>query len=483
MAGVATLVAMAACGGSPRLPEAQATDEAPEIFPDYREVTFPINIAPPNFQLNTPHDDAYAQLRAGDEEVVVKEREDHFEIPERAWRQLVESGETVEVTLYAQRDGRWTRFPAFRQYISKDSIDARLVYRLIEPGYEMWHDMGIYQRDLSSYEQTPIMENRLTDQNCMNCHSFNQGDPNQLIFHMRGANGGTFLVKNGQITKLNTKTPETITSFVYPSWHPGGRYIAFSLNETMQSFHLKSRNRAEIYDGASDVVVFDTETNQVISLPLLTSEARFENTPAFSPDGRRLYFCTAVRKEVPKEYDQVRFDLCAIDFDPATGTLGNHVDTILKVSDKGKSVSFPRISPDGRKMLFALADYGYFLIWNKRSDLYLLDLETGALQSLDAANSADSESFHSWSSNGRWIVFSSRREDGLYTRPYFAHIDEQGRAGKAFLLPQRDPATFYHRLMKSFNVPELTKGPVPNMMRQLAIIAKEDPGVQVTFRK
>ena len=75
------------------------------------------------------------------------------------------------------------------------------------------------------------------------------------------------------------------------------------------------------------------------------------------------------------------------------------------------------------------------------------------------ANSAEAESFHSWSSNGRWIAFASRRLDAAYSRVFIAYFDRDGRAHKAFLLPQRDP-DFNTVLLKSFNVPELTKDAV-----------------------
>ena len=74
-------------------------------------------------------------------------------------------------------------------------------------------------------------------------------------------------------------------------------------------------------------------------------------------------------------------------------------------------------------------------------------------------NSNDTESYHSWSSNGRWVVFSSRRLDGLYTRPFIAYVSERGEVFKPFLLPQQD-TDFYSLLMKSFNIPEFVKGAV-----------------------
>lgn len=74
------------------------------------------------------------------------------------------------------------------------------------------------------------------------------------------------------------------------------------------------------------------------------------------------------------------------------------------------------------------------------------------------ANSDDTESFHNWSTNSRWLVLSSRRDDGLYTRPYFCHVDDKGVVSKAFMLPQRHPRQFYRDRFMSFNVPDFIIG-------------------------
>ena len=88
-----------------------------------------------------------------------------------------------------------------------------------------------------------------------------------------------------------------------------------------------------------------------------------------------------------------------------------------------------------------------------------MDLKTGKYVDMQSVNSNDVESYHSWSSNSRWFVFGSRRMDGLYTRLYIAYLDNKGKTGKAFLLPQKDPE-YYDRLMKSYNIPEMIKGKV-----------------------
>ena len=99
---------------------------------------------------------------------------------------------------------------------------------------------------------------------------------------------------------------------------------------------------------------------------------------------------------------------------------------------------------------------------------------------MDGINSDDTESYHSWSSNGRWMVVSSRREDGNYTRPFIAHIDEQGRSTKAFALPQADPE--YHRLfMKSYNIPEFMRGSVKYSPQVFAKILRGEEGQPVQY--
>lgn len=89
-----------------------------------------------------------------------------------------------------------------------------------------------------------------------------------------------------------------------------------------------------------------------------------------------------------------------------------------------------------------------------------MDLKNGSMRSLGEVNSPDTESYHSWSSDGKWFVFSSRRMDGNWTRPYIAAFNsETGMCGKPFILPQKR-ADFYLRRMESFNIPELVVGEV-----------------------
>lgn len=296
---------------------------------------------------------------------------------------------------------------------------------------------------------------------------------------MRSDYGGTYIVGENSFKKLNTKTPQTISALVYPSWHPSGNYVAFSVNNTKQMFHTTDRNRVEVFDNASDVVVYDVKKDEIVSSPLLMSDRAFETFPAFSPDGKTLYFCSADSLEIPAKYDKVKYSLCSISFDEKTRSFGNVVDTLYNARE-GKSVSFPRVSPDGKYLMFTLSAYGNFSIWHKDADLYLVNLKNKQVSILSELNSKDTESYHSWSSNGRWVVFSSRRIDGLYTRPFIAYIDKNGKAHKPFLLPQKDK-DYYTFLMKSYNIPEFTTGKVKVDQYVTSKIAKKDKGTDLKF--
>lgn len=301
-----------------------------------------------------------------------------------------------------------------------------------------------------------------------------------MLFHLRSDYGGTYIIEQQQIEKLNTKTPQTISALVYPSWHPSGDFVAFSVNDTRQMFHTTDKNRVEVMDYASDIVVYDVKRKQIVSSPLLSSATAFETFPAFSPDGKTLYFCSADSVSMPDKYNHVRYSLCAIGYDADTRSFGNRVDTLFDARKEGKSVSFPRVSPDGKFLMFTLSAYGNFSIWHKDADLYLTDLQTNKTQPLSILNTDDAESYHSWSSNSRWVVFSSRRTDGLYTRPFIAYIDEEGKARKPFLLPQKKK-DYYDFLMKSYNIPEFISGKVNVNAYDISQVAKREKGTDITF--
>lgn len=471
----------AGCSGNVRI--SGEIDELPAIFPDYADVTIPPNIAPLNFKLAQNDCRAsYLYITGENEAIKIKGRNGAFRIPVDKWKRLLESsaGKDLEARVCVEKNGRWMSFKPFYWHVANEPVDPYIAYRLIEPGYTLWHEMGIYQRCLEDYSRSAVIENKMTGNNCMNCHSFCDRDPDKMLFHMRKTYAATYLIRGESIEKLNTKTDRTISALVYPSWHPSGRFIAFSVNDTKQAFHMNDPNRIEVFDMASDVVVYDVEKRELITVPRLFSKQRYETFPTFSPDGGTLFFCTAEMQAVPDDFEKVKYSLCSISFDSEKRTFGEVVDTLYNAREWNKSVSLPRVSPDGKYLLYTLSSYGNFFIWHKDADLYMINLASGEHYPLHEANSRFAESYHSWSSNSRWIVFGSRRMDGLYTHPYFAYIDENGKAAKPFLLPQKD-AGFYAGFMKSYNIPEFIKGRIRTKSPDIVDVAKNKESIDIRF--
>ncbi len=476
--GIIIMIFILSCKG----PVSKFTDAGmyPDIFPDYINVVIPPNIAPLNFMLtgNTEKIRADISGRTGSIRIDGKTK---VQINQRKWHNLLKDNieDSLTVTIYAFHDKVWYRYRPFSILIKKESIDPWLVYRLIAPGYESWSEMGIYQRDLTSFRSEPIIDNRLLPGACMNCHSFKSNNPDDMMFHLRGNIGATMLIQDGRSVKLNTKIKETISNCVYPNWHPSGSYIAFSVNNISQVFHSVKNKRIEVFDSKSDLVVYDIKNNKLITSKIISSEDSFETFPVFSPDGKELYFCTARKGLQPDDYDKIKYSLCRISFDAASGSFGNVIDTLVSSYRTGKSVSFPRISPDGSCLVFTMSDYGNFSIWHREADLYQLDMKTGEFQSINNINSRETESYHSWSSNSSWMVFSSRRNDGLYTAPFITWYDGKGNFSKPFLLPQKDP-DYYTYTLRSFNVPEFVTGKVRTDGRSM-LKAIGSPAKNVTF--
>jgi len=147
-----------------------------------------------------------------------------------------------------------------------------------------------------------------------------------------------------------------------------------------------------------------------------------------------------------------------------------------------------QVSPNGKYLMFCLSDHGYFTIHHPQSDIYVLNLETGKTSILDI-NSPQTDSYHSFSSTGHWFVFSSKRMDGLFTRPYFSFLNDEGIASKPFVLPQEDPE-FYDTFIKNYNVPELITDAVSvssiairDKVLEDPIPSKIDPTVDTLYMK
>lgn len=436
----------------------------PNIFPDYTNITIPYNIAPLNFSIKDEFDKHILKIySSNNNEITVKSSNKSFNINKSKWSKLLfdAKGDSIFFDLYAlNKNNRWQKYKKVSNYVSEDSIDSHMAYRLIYPGYILWDKIGLYQRDITCFKQSEILTNKSTGKNCMNCHTFNRNNPDQMMFHMRAKNGGTMLIQNGKITKINLSHKNVVSAGVYPAWHPSGKIIAFSVNKIGQFFHSKKNLSKEVVDFESDIILYNVEKNSILGTPELLGKNNLENTPEWSPDGKYLYYVSApVFNFKPAyrnmiAYDSIKYNLMRISYDIENNEWGKP-EVIIDSKTTNKSYSFPRVASNGRFVLLSSADYGYFTVNNPGSDVVMYDLINKSFVNT-TLNSNDVDSFHSWSSNGKWIVFSSKRLNGIQSYPYFAHIGSNGINSKPFLLPQINDK-FYSNFNFSFNVPVFIK--------------------------
>lgn len=446
------------CNGSS---DVTMSDSLPPIYPDYTDITIPVNIAPLNFLLREGIESSEIIVQGKNTSFTLFQRE-KVQFSMKRWKHFLASevGNEVSVQVTARSNGKWIRYAPFYWRIVPDKIDPYLSYRLIEPGYEVWNAIQLCERNTETFNERVLADNNLTDGTCMNCHIYGNQDASLSMFHLRGSQGGTVLNRNGKLRKINTQAEGRISPAIYGNFHPSGKYAVFSTNTIIPEFHAYRNERLEVYDTESDLIVIDLESNRVFSSPLLSGKENLETFPVFSADGKTLYFCSAPAVVLPDSVRSLHYHLCRIAFDATKGSFGTQIDTLFNASSENKSVCHPKTSPDGRYLLYTVADYGTFPIWHQETDLQMIDLYTGKPDSLHLVNSDRSDTYHSWSSNSRWFVFASKRDDGLYGKPYFSYVDRQGTVHKPFVLPQRDPAK-YDYMFKSFNIPELSKGRVP----------------------
>ncbi|MCY1722936.1 hypothetical protein OU798_21495 [Prolixibacteraceae bacterium Z1-6] len=458
------------------------TGKLPKIFPENYGTTIPCNIAPLNFRVEEDCDEIYVSIKGNNSSLEKGFKGGKSDWPKKDWATFLENnkGDSITFTIYAFENNNWMKYKPFRFFVSPDSIDEYLIYRLISPGYQTWNKMGLYQRQLSGFQEKTLLNNTIMPHSCMNCHSLAANNPDNMVFHIRENNSGTILIKDGVVKKLVSKKPTSFKSVSFPYWHPSAKYIAFSINKVRQVFPSFGTERAHAFDMESDMVIYDVEKSEYFTSPLLFAEDAFEAFPCFSPDGKTLYFVTAKAAPMPEEIQNIKYSLCSVSFDPEMATIGEKVDTLISSAFTGKSVTMPRISPDGKHIIVTQSNYGNFPAYNEEADLYMYNLQDSSYVLLDAINSNQVESYHSWSSNGRWLVFGSRRMDGLFMNAYIAYVDENGVPQKPFLLPQKD-ADFHKSFLFSFNIPEFAIKPVAVSPYLIEKVAKKSEDGKAIF--
>ena len=486
---------LSSCVNHPDVPSSSiAAKNLPVIYPDYCNVTVPCNIAPLNFMLPAgEYEECVARFTTPDGKQQTYGRGVKVQIPEEEWHTMlaVSKGKNMKVEVWGMRkeergerreEREWLKFTPFEIHVAKEPIDEYISYRLIEPSYVAWNFMEIAQRNLTSFEEKQIFNNSITDEKkgqCINCHSYQNYKTDNMLFHVRRSNGGTVIVNDGKVSKVDLKRDYTISGGVYPAWHPTAKLIAFSANQTRQAFHTDNPNKIEVFDLASDLILYDVATDSVSIV--CNDSTLLEVFPTWSPDGKYLYYCKSVpfpddlqikdkAQEINVYYQKIQYNLYRRSFDLATHGFGEE-ELVYDAASQDKSATLPRVSPDGRYLLFALGRYGCFHIWHHDADIVCMPLNEKIPIDLTNLNSKGRpDSYPSWSSNGHWIMCASRRDDGNYSRVYISYFNN-GKVEKAFMLPQEDPEQ-NNFLLKSYNRPEFMVEPVRISVEEFSRVFK-----------
>ena len=480
------LLLLSACVNHPDVPSLFKDAKClPAIFPDYCNVTVPCNIAPLNFMLSADEYEAcVARFTMPDGQQQTYGDGVKVQIPESEWHAMLDAskGKSIKVEVWGQKEDEWLLFTPFEINVAKEPIDDYISYRLIEPSYVAWNFMEITQRNLTSFEETQIFNNEITCTDrvkgqCINCHSYQNYKTDNMLFHVRLSNGGTVIVNDGKLSKVDMKRDYTISSGVYPAWHPTAKLIAFSTNQTRQSFYTVHPNKIEVFDLASDLILYDIKTD---SVSIISNDSTLlEVYPTWSPDGKYLYYCKSVplpeelrEKDITYTYKRIQYNIYRRSFDMDTHHFGEEV-LVYDAASQDKSATLPRISPDGHYLLFALGQYGCFHIRHSDSDIVCMPLDNQVSSDIDLTglnSEGFADSYPTWSSNGHWIMTSSRRGDGNYSRVYISYFNN-GKTRKAFMLPQEDPEHNTWRL-KCYNRPEFMVEPVRISVNEFSKVFK-----------
>jgi len=456
-----------ASGRAERVARFESVDRPARIFPDCDGAVIPPNIAPLNFEIRE-EGTAYAARISCDqgEPIEISSRGPAIRIPQRAWRDLLarnRGGELRIEVFFKDRSGRWLRPNPVTAQIAPEDIDRYLVYRKMHMGHmHVRTPIGIYCRDLTGFGESVVLSCNDCGKACLNCHSFAGNRTDRMLIGLRSPQYGvaTLVVEGDSVHRIDKK-------FGYTSWHPSGRLAAFSVNNLPMFYHASRNEARDTIDLDSLLAFYKADTRSIVTVPQLAQKERLENWPAWSGDGRYLYYCSAPKlwtddaEYPPAQWDQVRYDLMRIAYDPNADRWGEP-ETVLSAKDTGKSAAMLRCSPDGRWLSFCLCDHGYFPTWQEESDVYLMDLQASAATPFPYRraefNSPRSESWQTWSSNSRWLVYSSKAQNGFFTRLFLYYVDPAGKPHRPIVLPQKDPA-FYESCLQNYNTAELVTEP------------------------
>ncbi|HWR54757.1 MAG TPA: tetratricopeptide repeat protein [Bryobacteraceae bacterium] len=324
-------------------------------------------------------------------------------------------------------------------------------------------------RDIGKPASRLLMERLPT---CANCHSFSR-DGKTLGMDLDGPQNDKSMyaiaplaphtsIRDEDVIVWNTfpgMLPGRRTIAFMPQLSPDGQYATATLNEEVFVANFKDYRFLQVFYPTRGIVAcYSRATGKIQALPGADDPSYVQTNAVWSPDGSYLVFSRAKatdpypegRKLAEYANDPneppIRYDLYRI---PFNGGRGGKPEPIAGASRNGMSNSFPRVSPDGRWIVFVQSRNGQLM--RPDGQLYIVPAEGGRARRM-RCNTPLMNSWHSFSPNSRWMVFSSKGESP-YTQMYLTHIDEKGNDTPAILIENATAANRAVNLPEFLNVP------------------------------
>jgi len=406
---------------------------------------------------------------------------------EDAWRHIKQKSRDrdAEVVVTAARAvgsaGDGTAGPSARVRIrtSEDPVGDALFYREVplpflkavqDPSKIRWRFGTVDMQD-----GPPIVLQNLPV--CGNCHSF--ADNGSVLGldvdygNDKGAYGilpvSAHMVMSDDkiITWADYKREDGELTFgLLSRVSPTGRYVISTVKDRSVFVAMPDLMISQLFFPIKGIlVVYDRETGKFAALPGADDPQYVQTNAVWSPDGKEIVFARAKAhkserleqqnaalldaKDVPEftvERQPFRYDLFRIPFNDGKGGKAVPLDG---ASSDGMSNYFPKYSPDGKWIVFTKSKS--YMLLQPDSELWIVPASGGAARKLKH-NTPRMNSWHSWSSNSRWLVFSSKA-NGPYTQLWLTHIDENGNDSPPVLLER------FTSPDRAANIPEFVKLP------------------------
>ncbi|WP_321477420.1 tetratricopeptide repeat protein [uncultured Paludibaculum sp.] len=245
---------------------------------------------------------------------------------------------------------------------------------------------------------------------------------------------------------------------------PDGRYVATTTEVQYYVANFTDYRFLQVFYPTRGILAwYDRAQGQVHALPGADDPRYVQANAVWSPDGQSLLFVRAPATESypqgrkmaefandPNEV-QIQYDIYRI---PFHGGAGGTPEPVRGASRNGMSNSFPKVSPDGRWIVFVKSRNGQLM--RPDGQLYIVPASGGEARRM-RCNTALMNSWHSFSPNGRWMVFSSKSRSP-YTQMFLTHIDENGNDSPPVLIENSTAAN------RAVNIPEFANIPKDGLL-------------------